>query len=176
MPEVKSEVKSNALMTSAWLLAVSESFNIAVGEAVVAEYILQPEINFVPGSIGYCNEVLSWRGDFIPVMDISVLLGREPLDAKNVAIVAYQEYEGQNLQYVALKLVTEVTQIEVSDESMCETPENYPEVMEPITDSLFIHQGKLTSVIDIADLCNEGYRDYISATQKYDSDQIESAT
>jgi len=171
MPELEQQSET----TSAWLLAVSQSFNIAVAQVVVAEYILEPEIKLVPGSIDYCNQVLSWRGNFIPVMDLSVLLGDEPLDSKNIAVIAYQEYEGQSIQYAAIKLYTGVEQIEVSDESMCEVPDEFPEIMIPLLDSIFMHQDKIVSVINLADLCNEGYRDYILALRHYQNDNIENA-
>jgi len=169
------EIEQSSLITSAWLLAVSESFNIAVAEVVVAEYILGSEVKLVPGSIEHCNQVLTWRSDFVPVIDMSVLLGGQPLDCKHIAVVAYQEYEGQHLRYVALKLYSGIEQIQVSDGTMCEMPETFPEIMLPIVDSVFMQQDKLVSVINIADLCNQGYRDYLLAMRRYQDNRMDSA-
>jgi len=171
MPEIERQSE----ITSAWLLAVSRSFSIAVAQVVVAEYILEPELKLVPGSIDYCNQVVNWRGEFIPVMDLSVLFGEEALDSSSIAVIAYQEYQGQSLQYAALKLSRGVEQIEVSDESMCDIPEDFPEIMRPLIDSIFSHDDQVVAVINLADLCNEGYSDYILAMRRYQIEKVESA-
>jgi len=72
----------------AWLLAPHEHFKIALDESSVEEYIRDPQLYSVPDAVNYCNEIILWRNNFTPVIDLSLILGGEALDASHLAIVA----------------------------------------------------------------------------------------
>lgn len=152
--------------TSAWLVKINENFTIAVDESSMAEYIRGPQTHSIPDAVGYCNQVFVWRNNFIPVMDISLLLGETALETNHIAVVAYQEYADQKPKYVGIKMLGEVERVVVMDDTACEWPDEYPLEVQPIVESLFRHEGTLVSVLKIADLCNDGYRDYVSQLSK----------
>jgi chemotaxis signal transduction protein len=161
-----SEAERLVVSTPAWVLAPSEHYKIAIGESFMAEYVRDSLLHDIPGALNYCNQVLLWRDNFIPVIDINVILGDGALNDSHIAVVAYQEYAGQRPQYVAIKILGEVERVTVSDDMACDWPEAYPPELQPIVESLFMHQEKLVSIVSIADLCNEGYRDYIAQLEE----------
>ncbi len=158
MPDNQILVESVA----AWVLTANEHFKIALDESSMEEYIRDPQIYSIPDAVDYCNQVILWRNNFTPVIDLSLILGDEALDAQHLAIVAYQEYAEQKPKYLAIKLVSEVQSVTVQDDTACDWPENYPLEMQPVVESLFMNEDELISVINVADLCNEGYRDYLA--------------
>lgn len=148
--------------TAAWILKPNIGFTIALGESSMAEYVRDSQLYKIPGAVNYCNQVVLWRENFIPVVDLSLVLGQKALDATHIAVLVYQEYSGQKPKYVAIKLVSEVERVQVTDDASCEWPDDYPPEIRAIVESLFVHQEELVSVISVADLCNEGYRDYLA--------------
>lgn len=152
--------------TSAWLLTPNDGFKVALGESQMAEYLRDPELHLIPNTVEYCNQVVLWRDSFIPVMDLNLILGDAALDNEHMVVLGYQEYSGQKPQYVAIKLVGEVERIAVTDDMACDWTGDYPPEIQPIVESLFMNQEELVSVINVADLCNEGYRDYLTQLEK----------
>lgn len=150
----------------AWLLTANNEFKIAVGESSMAEFVRDSTLYSVPDAVDYCNQLILWRDRFIPVIDLNVILGESSIDARYIAVLGYQEYPGQEPQYVAVKLVTDVERVTVSDDTACDWPDDYPSEIQPIVESLFMEQDELVSVINLVDLCNEGYRDYLSELRK----------
>jgi len=147
--------------TPAWLLATHDHFKIALDEGSMQEYIRDPQVYSIPDAVEYCNQIVLWRNNFTPVIDLSLILGGEALGVNHLAIVGYQEYAEQKPKYLAIKLVNEVERVNVVDDAACDWPKEYPIEIQPIVQSLFMNEGELVSVINVADLCNEGYKDYL---------------
>ena len=150
--------------TPAWLITPHEHFKMALDESSLQEYIRDPQVYLIPDAVEYFNQIILWRNHFTPVIDLSLVLGGEALGVNHLAIVAYQEYAEQKPKYLAIKLVNEVERVKVVDDAACEWPKEYPIEIQPIVQSLFMHEKELVSVINVADLCNEGYRDYLTQT------------
>lgn len=148
--------------TPAWILSPHEHFKIALDESSMQEYIRDPQVYAIPDAVDYCNQIILWRNHFTPVIDLSLIVGGEALDVNHLAIVGYQEYAEQKPKYLAIKLVNEIERVKVLDAAACGWPKEYPIEIQPIVQSLFMNEDELISVINIADLCNEGYRDYLA--------------
>ena len=149
-------------LTPAWLLTPHEHFKIALDESSMEEYVRKPQVYSIPDAVEYCNQIILWRNNFTPVIDLSLILGGEALDTNHLAIVGYQEHDEQKPKYLAIKLINEVESVKVADDAACDWPKEYPIEIQPIVQSLFMNENELVSVINIADLCNEGYRDYLA--------------
>lgn len=148
-------------LTPAWLLEVKPDFLIALSEQSVVEYIPHTSLKIIPGSVDYCNSMLMWRNSYIPVFDFRQMIDDSALATEKIAVVAYQEQQNVKPNYVAIKLCKEVEKIQVSDDQMTDWPDDYPVEIRPLVESLFEQQGSLLSVINVADLSNEGFRDYL---------------
>jgi len=153
--------KNVLIETSAWLFSPHEHFKMAVGESSMQEYIRDPQVYSIPDAVEYCNQIILWRNNSTPVIDLSLVLGGQALGVNHLAIVGYQEYAKQKPKYLAIKLVNEIERVNVVDDAACGWPKEYPIEIQPIVQSLFMHEEELVSVLNIADLCNEGYRNYL---------------
>lgn len=153
------------MVTNAWLFECSDSLSIAVAEHEMAEY-LQASVSFsIPGAPVYCANVLLWQNNFIPILDIAVLLG-EQSDSKNklLCVVVFQSAEGQPLQRVAICVNKPPEKILVNDEQACEFPEAVDEsVLLPVSLSCFEHIERPVIILDIAKLCSADFRDLVNA-------------
>lgn len=146
---------------TAWSLEVKPNYLIALSEKSVVEYIPEASMITIPGAVDYCACMLFWRNHYIPVFDFHQMIEDSPLDTKKVVVVAYQEQHQPMPSFVAVKVCREVEKVQVSDDQMTDWPDEYPVEIEPLVESLFVQSGVLLSVIDIANLCNEGFSDYI---------------
>ncbi len=150
--------------SSAWLLPVNNEMTIAIGDDIFSEYLVSPKLYPVPGSLPHCKSLIFWRGRFIPVMDILVLLGEKGLSSEHIAVIAYQEGGSKDVRHIALKMTTQTEKIVVDDnDAISNIPKNYPAVIRPLVTSLFAYEKRLISILNIPDLSNDGYRDF--ATQ-----------
>ena len=148
-------------LTPAWLLELTPQCKVALGDGSVEEYIRDSKLYSIPSAVEHCNELLMWRERLVPVIDFNVIFNEPGLSNQHIVVLAYQEYSGQTPQYVGIKLHNEVQRITVNDSSACDWPAEYPLQIQPLVESLFISDDELISVINVSDLCNEGYRDYL---------------
>lgn len=148
-------------IVTAWALEVAPNYLIALSEQSVVEYIPEASVQTIPGTVDYCNNMLFWRDQYIPVFDFNQMINDSPLSTKKLAVVAYQEQQVGTPNFIAIKLFQEVEKIQVSDDQVVDWPDSYPIEIQPLVESLFEQNGVLLSVINIANLCNEGFRDYI---------------
>lgn len=110
----------------AWLLDLGP-YRIAVSYADVVEVVVEPESWLLPIGPRWCRELLSWRGQYIS-------LGRLGLtqEASYAVVIAAADNAGQEVEYVALRLVKPPELIEVSEGDDCELPEHVPLLTERI--------------------------------------------
>lgn len=137
----------------AWLLSVARNIHLCIAEHEAAEYVENPPLHPIPMSPAYCKNTLLWHDRIVPLIDINVLCGN-PVKAnyQNIIVTAYQAKEHSPLEYVAFVLASPPEKIIVNDDDACELPDDYPDSLTPYILSLFKHNNKLTSIIDIARL------------------------
>jgi len=153
-------------ISEAWLLDCGNSLAIAVGDHEMAEYHQQRSYHSVPGSPGYCSNVLVWQNNIVPVMDLSALqygAGGE-LENFSVCVLNYQETPKTPLQHLALRVVRAPQKIRVDDEHACEIPDNLQSgILSQVCLACFNYDGLPVMVLDIAQLCSAEFRDLANA-------------
>ncbi len=148
-------------VSDAWLLETNHSLSIAIGDHEMVEYIHAPACFSVPGSPEYCNKVLSWQDNLVPVMDLGILLGQPAIEVGSfTSLVAYQDQPRSPLQYLAIKVRSAPDKIRVDDSQVCELPKgNGADLLMPLCLSCFTHEGQPVVILDIARLCSAEFRD-----------------
>ncbi|VAW92029.1 hypothetical protein MNBD_GAMMA22-2311 [hydrothermal vent metagenome] len=146
MPEVEQS-------SSAWLLHVANNVQFCIGLHQAAEYIEEPTIHSVPMAPAYCNHVLFWRDDIIPVVDINLLAGHPATQSRRfVMVIAYQVQDNAPIEHLAVLLESAPHKIQVNDKDACEIPKTYPERLKPYVMSLFKYKDEVASVLNIAQM------------------------
>jgi len=148
-------------ISDAWLLETNDSLSIAIGDHEMVEYVHAPVCFSVPGSPEYCNSVLFWQNNLVPVMDFGVLFDQPVVaDSNLISLVVYQEEPGSPLQYVAIKVITAPEKIRVDDAQACELPdENIADLLKLLCLSCFSHEDQPVMILDINRLCSAEFRD-----------------
>lgn len=151
-------------VSEAWLLQPENSPLIAISDHQIVEYIQAPVVFAVPGAPKYCNSVVLWQSNPVPVMDIGGVLGFPESDGSSLMnLIAFQEQPGQPLQYVAIKVKIAPQKIQVDDALTCELPEEIREsVLSKICLSCFSNENRPVVILDIARLCSAEFRDLVN--------------
>lgn len=107
----------------AWLLDFGEGLLAAVGELEITHMLTDvPELFEIPLCPAYCKKVLVWQGKILPLMDIASRILDYSIDTSRhlVAIAAFQEYSGADVQHGALLLHAPPERISVDDSQACD--------------------------------------------------------
>jgi chemotaxis signal transduction protein len=148
-------------VSEAWLLESNDSLSIAISDSEMIEYVHAPVIFSVPGSPNYCNHVLHWQNNLVPVMDIGLLLSRSAAEAsKLMSLVAYQDEPGSPLQYLAIQVRKPPEKIQVDDSQASELSEEISaSLLMPLCLSCFTRGDQSVLILDIPRLCSAEFRD-----------------
>lgn len=134
----------------AWLLTHHQQTVTAVGKREMIHLLPSPPLFKVPDAPFYCQNVLTWEGKIIPVLDLAAWLYKKTITREKyyVAIVAYQSFENQDIEYGGLLLTESPDHTEVDDKQACELPES-PENWQKVAISCFSDKEQVIPVLDI---------------------------
>jgi len=139
----------------AWLLPISESTTVALGQAELKylEQIHNPVV--VPGLPAYSEQGFVWREQFIPILNLQQLVSRRRSalpEQQLVAIIAYQSDSLAELQLGALALSSLPRLTEIEPEQ-AQPPEALAQHWQPLAHAAFLLQGEqLCPVLDLVRL------------------------
>ena len=143
--------------SEAWLLECGNALALAVGDHEMAEYVQQYESWTVPGAPDYCQRVMVWQNNIVPVMDLAALEGGSATNAgqSDICILHYQAAPQQPLQHLALCVSRVPQKISVDDAQACEFPPSLESgKLREVTLACFSHDGLPVLIVDIAKLCS----------------------
>ncbi|MBK8509030.1 MAG: hypothetical protein V9G63_01555 [Candidatus Competibacter sp.] len=143
MPENPSE-------SVAWLLALGGRLRAAVSEREFVHLLENPTLFEVPMSPAHCRHVVAWNNLLLPVMDLSLWLHDQPLEAPRplVGVFAHQVRRSPKAGYGALVLSGIPTRTQVTDDMACGLPKN-PPTWRSVAISCFKHESKATPILDL---------------------------
>ena len=160
-------------VSNAWLLEPNDFLSIAIGDYEMVEYLDGSTCFSVPGAPNYCNQILYWKNNLVPVMDLGVLLGK-PAQGSGafMSLIAYQEQPGSALEYLALKVRTAPEKILVDDTQVCELPAEINEgLLMPLCLSCFRHADRSVVILNITSLCSAEFRDVVNLADDLEDEQ-----
>ena len=128
----------------AWLLPLFNGLFVAVGEYEII-YIINRWSQFynVPGAPPYCNKLIIWREEAVPVFDLygfvierdAVLKSKQDIRSQVIVIVAY--VSGKNdIKYGSFSINALPLNIIVSNDLQCDFPQ-LQDIWESIASSCF---------------------------------------
>ncbi len=153
----------------AWLLTGAPGYHLAAGIHEVQEYMVAPGILEVPLSPPHCPQLILWRDQFVPLFDLRRLHDHNLTRAdaappvSGVIVLAYQREPGLALEYLALFLYAEPQKILVDDSAAVIWPTEYPQALRGLVRSLFMHDDRVVSVLDLAALASARYLNFLVA-------------
>ena len=156
-------------MTSseAWLLECGNSLNIAIGDHEMAEFVQQGNQFKVPGAPEYCQSVIVWQGNIVPVMDLAILHDpANPIieDDFYLSVLNYQTAPNMPIQHLAIRVTGSPRKILVDDAQACQIPQYLnASVLGQISLACFERDELQVMIPDIARLCSAEFRELANA-------------
>ncbi|MDM8569568.1 hypothetical protein QUF50_08690 [Thiotrichales bacterium HSG1] len=151
---------SEATNSRAWLLNFGSGLQAAVGHHEMWQVLISHKLFNVPVTLPYCNEVLIFQSQILPVVDMSMLMEGKKLTQTTdsiVGITVYQKDPSQPVQYACLHLATMPQNIYVDDEQECELPVQQKH-WKPFTSCCFLYKNTAIPIINLAYLFSEQFR------------------
>ncbi|MDX1433628.1 MAG: chemotaxis protein CheW [Gammaproteobacteria bacterium] len=141
----------------AWLLELGGDRLAAVALHELVEVLSRPRRFHVPLAYPTCHEVIVWRDEILPVVDLRPAAGSATRTgaASVTAVAAYQLAPGQRVRHGAVELNAMPKTIEVSDEMSCPPPGS-GEPLGALALACFSYQNLPVPVVDLARLFEEG--------------------
>lgn len=142
----------------AWVLRVENSIHVSVSQMELVHVISNPELHKVPHASDYCNDIVIWNDNMLPVICIASLLNDTSYDER-LGFVAVIIYKGQNnaIQYGGIKLSGPPWLESVSNNQMCMLPDAETKINE-ISLSCFISKDNHTvPILDMNKLFSRSY-------------------
>lgn len=136
----------------AWLLEFARNRVAAVGLHELVEVLSRPKLYHVPMASTRCHQVLVWRDQILPVVDLGEGY-RSDSDGEDqggavTAIAVYQTVPGEPLRHGALQLTVMPKTVTVADNMACALSESRSLISE-LAISCFSFDNFAVPVIDL---------------------------
>ncbi len=162
-------IEEVAKTSRAWLLNFGGGLQAAVGHHEMWQVLISPTLFDVPGTPRYCNDVLIFQEQILPVLNVPNMLleGQKIIivTSRVVGIAVFQEDPNLPVHYGGMYLASMPLNIYVSDEQVCDLPD-HQKYWEPLTLSCFSRNGVAIPIIDLAYLFSDEFNTIKQAGQK----------
>jgi CheW-like domain len=137
------------------LLEYERGHWVALAQHATLEVLDDATVVEVPGSAYYCTGLTRWQGNWLPVIDLQVLLHayrkEYALPSRYLLVVAYQTAAGEPLCHGAISLPSLPATVAVSDSAQCALPGDC-DLWSQLALSCFEHEGRAVPILDTARL------------------------
>ncbi len=130
--------------TNAWLLNIG-AYRLALAQYELIEVVSDVNIKTIPMGPKYCQKILIWRSQLLPLVDFSA----QDSEIKYYIVVAWQLKPGEPLQYGSLALLTLPESIIVDDEWQMKPPTDLMNILKESTLSCFKYEGDPVIIPDL---------------------------
>ena len=135
---------------NAWLLKDTNGDFFAVAEVEMVEYIPLVTTFNVPATPYYCNSIMAWREQLIPIINFASLFDlNNTKDASRVGIFVYQLEANAVLRYIAIPIQESPVHIVVSDTQFCDLPSRFISDRVALALSCFTYHEKSVPILNL---------------------------
>jgi len=142
----------------AWILDFGRNLRAACGHHEMWQVLILPKLFSVPYTSFYCDTVLVFQDNILPVLDIVSLFAGQKIVQQNrvIGIAIYQEDPNEPIRYAGVQLADMPRSIFVGDDQVCDLSTDQP-FQEPLAVSCFSHENQAIPIIDFAYLFSEEF-------------------
>ncbi len=149
-----------AKSSRAWLLNFGGGLKAAVGLHEMSQVLISPTLFDVPTMPRYCSDVVIFQKRILPVLNVPNMLleGKKVIivNTKVIGVAIYQDETTESANYGSLFLASMPESIIVSDEDVCDLPEEQ-KYWEPFAFTCFSYHDITVPIIDLAYLFSEEF-------------------
>lgn len=106
---------------AAWIMKINETIYISVSQMELVHIISNPAIIPVPRAPAYCQNIIIWNDNVLPVVDISQLLdgANDSYYNQSVAVITYRDHNNI-IQYGGILLADSPVLEHVNNDQLCQ--------------------------------------------------------
>ena len=144
--------------SAAWVIKVDESLYASVSQMELVHIINQPELIRIPGVPAYCQNLLIWNDNILPVLNISWLVNdMTPGTGREVVAVLIYRDSRNNIQYGGISLL-ESPELEYVDNDQVSALPEQAQQLKTIALSCFTSaNGHDVPILDISRLFSRSH-------------------
>ncbi|MCX7257232.1 MAG: chemotaxis protein CheW [Polaromonas sp.] len=160
-PPPAPALKAESALAPARLLHYSAGHSVALPVHTTIELLDSAVTVEVPGAAHYCQQLVSWRGQWLALLDLEALLRTgttavatataAAVAPRYVLVVAYQCAPRSPLEYGAIGLPALPQTVSVSDQMACPLPADST-LWPQLALSCFAHEERAVPILDSARL------------------------
>lgn len=142
----------------AWTLDLGAGLQAAVGDREMVHLLPSPDLFDVPATPYHCRQVTIWKGEILPVVDLTAWLtgGEKRQQQSLIGIFVYQTRDSASPRQGALLLSAIPRRLSVSNDQASALPDT-PKRWQKIAVSCFTTtDGVCTPIIDLACVFTRG--------------------
>lgn len=149
------ETEANGI--AAWILPVDEFMKVAVGEFEFIHIVSQTEYFSIPQAPKYCDQVILWNENIVPVMDLSLWYSghEQSYDTAVIAVLIYKNNNG-DLLYGGIRLKNMPVLNIVTNDQSCLLPDESDKWKEMCLSCFKSSNGDVVPILDVARLFLQG--------------------
>ena len=135
---------------AAWVMKVDQSLYVSVSQMELVHIINTPRSINVPQAPNFCQDVIIWNDNILPVVDLSVL-GNQSGNKSTGAVIAVIIYRSMNdeIHYGGIVLTDSPELEQVDNSQMCQLPEHAKDLH---TFSISCFRSKAGNEVPILDM------------------------
>lgn len=149
--------------SNAWLLEASGGDKFSVAEYELIEYVVAPELIELPLTPDYCSTILLWHERMVPVVNFGIMMAEENPLLHSVAILAYQENPGDDLNYIGVSMQMPPLKINISDNQAASVQEVDNTVWRALSVSCYKEQDAVIPILGVQILGSESFRQSLAS-------------
>ncbi|MBL4671374.1 MAG: chemotaxis protein CheW [Arenicella sp.] len=135
---------------SAWLLRIN-GHAVCVGASELSMLLEAPKTERVLAAPAHCREVMLLEANLYPVVDMSSLLKREPVDSNAIALIIYKEENETQASYGALRFDSIPERIMVTDDMQIDM-DAIDSQLRKFVRAAFKYEDQSVGVLDLSEI------------------------
>ena len=143
---------------AAWVMKVNKSVYVSVSQLELVHIINKPYSINIPNTPEYCQNIIIWNDNILPVIDLSRLLNdtHSSSNLNYIAVIIYRDANSE-IQYGGMDLAESPELEYVENNQLCELPE-YSNEIQNISLSCFISKdGHEVPILDMSKLFSRNF-------------------
>ena len=143
---------------AAWVLNINESLHVSVSQLELVHIINEPYYIKVPGAPDYCNKIIIWNDNILPVVNIANLAGNHGSASRYnvVAVIIYRDHDEQ-VHYGGISLISSPELEYVNNSHVCTLPDLSYLLQETSLSCFTCKKGRKIPIIDSSRLFSREY-------------------
>lgn len=148
---------------AAWVMKVDELLHVSVSQMELVHIINTPCYINVPKAPKFCQDIIIWNDNILPVVDLSTLCNQSGIKSTRnvIAVIIYRDINNE-IQYGGVVLTDSPELEHVDNSQLCQLP-NHAKDLHTVSLSCFISKaGNEVPILDMSKIFSRNHADKLA--------------